>query len=203
MLFRLAYGGKFEYDLIQTENFEEAWERFLSGYKAINITAPFKTLAYEAADLRSPECDECGACNICVKTPGGIKAYNSDYLAVKAIAARTGAESAAVVGYGGAGRAALAAVSSLGMEVTLFRHAELATSKVRADLVIYTLPREVRGIENIECRNLLEANYKDPCLEGIPGYISGKEWHLMQAVTGYELMSGLKPDVEAMRGAYR
>ena len=82
-LFRAGYDGKYLYDLIQTPDFEEAYQRFLDGYNGINVTAPFKELAYAKADILSEECRIIKATNLLVKTPDGIKAYNSDYLGVR------------------------------------------------------------------------------------------------------------------------
>ena len=61
----------------------------------------------------------------------------------------------------------------------------------------------MEGSDRLECRNLLEANYKDPCLGGHPGYIPGTEWLLQQALLGYALMTGEKPDAEAMKAVFR
>ena len=201
-LFTAAYGGRYVYDLIETPDFDEAWRRFLAGYKAINVTAPFKGDAFARVDWRSPECERAGATNLVVKTPEGTKAYNSDYRGVKALLAPLGCRSAAVVGYGGAGKAALAAAEDLGLDTRLYRHAEVAGG-VQADVIIYTLPRAVEGIDRLECAHLLEANYTDPCLAGRPGYIPGSAWLLMQAVTGYALMTGEEPDAAAMEAVFR
>lgn len=200
-LFTAAYGGKYPYDLIETPDFEEAWARFLAGYKAINVTAPFKGDAFARVDWCSPECGRVGATNLVVKTPEGTRAYNSDYLGVKALLEPLGCRTAAVVGYGGAGKAALAAAEDLGLDTQLFRHAEIARG-VRADVIIYTLPRAVEGIDRLDCTHLLEANYKDPCLAGRPGYIPGSAWLLAQAVTGYALMTGEQPDPKAMTAVF-
>lgn len=201
-LFTAAYGGRYVYDLIETPDFDEAWRRFLAGYRAINVTAPFKGDAFARVDWRSPECERAGATNLVVKTPEGTKAYNSDYRGVKALLAPLGCRSAAVVGYGGAGKAALAAAEDLGLDTRLYRHAEVAGG-VQADVIIYTLPRAVEGIDRLDCAHLLEANYKDPCLAGRPGYIPGSAWLLMQAVTGYALMTGEEPDAAAMEAVFR
>ena len=200
-LFRAAYGGKYAYDLIETPDFEEAWARFLAGYKAINVTAPFKGNAYERADWKSPECARSGATNLVVKTPEGLKAYNSDYLGVRALLEPLARGTAAVIGFGGAGKAALAAAEDLGFDTRLYRHAEIAQG-VSADVIVYTLPRFAEGADRLECAHLLEANYKDPCLTGHPGYIPGTAWHLMQAVLGYALMMGEQPDPVPMREVY-
>ena len=202
-LFTAAYAGKYAYDLIETPDFGEAWERFLSDYKAINVTAPFKMEAFAKADWASPECGKIGASNLLVKTSEGIKAYNSDYLGVKRIIEQRGCSgSAAVIGFGGAGKAAYAAAIDCGLDTRLYRHAEIG-SGVSADLVIYTLPGEVEGCRLIECDTLIEANYKDPCLKGHNGYVPGTEWHLWQAILGYSLMTGEQPDAEKMKEIYR
>ncbi len=201
-LFTAAYGGRYVYDLIETPDFDEAWRRFLAGYRAINVTAPFKGDAFARVDWRSPECERAGATNLVVRTPEGTKAYNSDYRGVKALLEPLGCRSAAVVGYGGAGKAALAAAEDLGLDTRLYRHAEVACG-VQADVIIYTLPRAVEGIDRLDCAHLLEANYKDPCLAGRPGYIPGSAWLLMQAVTGYALMTGEEPDAAAMEAVFR
>ena len=82
-LFKAGFDGRHPYDLIEAADFEEAYRLFLEGYDGINVTAPFKELAYGKADILSEECKVIGATNLLVKTPEGIKAYNSDYLGVQ------------------------------------------------------------------------------------------------------------------------
>lgn len=205
-LFREAYDGKYPYDLIETSDFDEAWERFLDGYEAINVTMPFKTLAADRAAMLAeqagkpyligPEVRATGAANILVKTPEGIVARNSDYLGVRKILSRimddwdSPAEvKIAVIGTGGAGRAAEAAAFDCGAVVSTYHHNEISQG-VRADIIIYTLPENVEGTDRLECRYLLEANYKNPCLTGHRNYIPGTEWLKAQAECGYELMTG-------------
>lgn len=200
-LFDAAYHGRYRYELIETPDFNKAWTLFTEAYKAVNVTAPFKVEAFNRADLKSPECERVGATNLCVKTPDGIKAYNSDYMGVKAlIEGRTG--SAAVIGFGGAGKAALAAAEDVGLATKLYRHNEISKG-VEADVIIYTLPRAVDGINKLSCDTLIEANYKDPCLKNHKGYIPGTAWHLQQAILGYSLMTGEEPDCENMKLIYR
>ena len=211
-LFRQAYGGKWSYDLIENPSFEEAWQVFLDGYDAINITAPFKEKAAAKADIQSPEVQSIGAANIAVKTHCGIKVFNSDYLGVRmllqewmespwralcvdrsgargSIGAGVDAEAGclprvAVVGYGGAGKAAAAAAKDMGLEVQVFNRSDHGLAFVRplaelpqasADLLIYSLPmlvpemgvwmERVRKGE-VPCpRYCIEANYRDPVLK--------------------------------------
>ena len=81
-LFEAAYHGKYSYDLIRGEDFEESYDRFLNDYKAVNVTAPFKEKAYAKADIVSGPVALTGAANILVKTPEGVSAYNSDFTGV-------------------------------------------------------------------------------------------------------------------------
>ena len=81
-LFDAAYHGKYSYDLIHGEVFEESYDRFLKDYRAVNVTAPFKEKAYEKADIVSGPVALTGAANILVKTPEGVSAYNSDFTGV-------------------------------------------------------------------------------------------------------------------------
>ncbi|MBO4605862.1 MAG: hypothetical protein J5667_04925 [Bacteroidales bacterium] len=222
-LFAAAYGGRYPYEIIEEEDFDLAFRLFMhEDYRAVNITAPHKMKAADAADWRSPEVERTGAANILVKTPDGlVEAYNSDVAAVRMLMGGLDIRSAMVVGLGGAGRAALAAALGAGLKTSVRRHNELgslhslcsvemtkeavisseAEGEVEKSLVIYTLPRAVPGIENIRCRYLIEANYIDPACENLPGvdhYISGKLWLKAQAIKGYGLMTGEVPDAEAI-----
>jgi len=202
-LFREFCAGRWEYDIIETPSIEEAWSRFVDGpYKAVNVTAPFKEPAFERADIKSTECLRIKAANILVKTPDGIAAYNSDYLAVREMLAIYSSiicsdlidsePSIAVIGFGGAGKAALTASRdfSNGDSVKLFRHNEISDG-VKADIIIYTLPKAVPGTDKLDCSVLIEANYKDPCLAGGPyKYVPGSEWLRLQAELGFPILLG-------------
>lgn len=129
-LFKAGYNGRYTYDLIRTQDFDQAYERFLDGYDGINVTAPFKELAYTKADIISEECRLIGATNLLVKTPDGVAAYNSDYrgllywlngLISGGSEGYTGeaAIKVLIVGLGGAGKAAAVAAWKTGMKVTL------------------------------------------------------------------------------------
>lgn len=90
-LFKAAYGGRYRYDLIEGDDFETSWAKFLAGYKAINITAPFKENAYrkvlEAAISGKGDMDgsvfRTGATNLVMKAAdGSLHAYNSDFTGI-------------------------------------------------------------------------------------------------------------------------
>ena len=86
---------------------------------------------------------------------------------------------------------------------------------VKFNIIIYNIPSAIPQLAEItvhtDCRakHILEANYKDPSfnkelIDKLLGdnpnssYTSGKTWLLYQAVTGYELFTGEKPDLARM-----
>ena len=80
------------------------------------------------------------------------------------------------------------------------------------DLIIYTLPVRLSEIERLSnadyagedngtAKIILEANYKTPAFDlenNACQYINGKNWLLYQAVTGYGILCGELPDIDAM-----
>ena len=217
-LFEAAYGGRYSYDLLEGADFSVSWQRFLDGYDGINITAPFKQDAFRAVDVLSEDARRCGAVNLAVKTADGLAGFNTDVDGVVLAVQETGlpVTEALVVGCGGAGRAAAVAAQRLGCRVTLTnrtsaRAASLASqlgcawaplptlTSLSPDLVIYTVPGPMEGLPDFPEAVILEANYKTPCLEGHGrAYVSGLRWLLYQAVAGYEIFTGEKPDASAM-----
>lgn len=254
-LFKAGYAGKYPYELIETADFEEAYNRFLNGYDGINVTAPFKELAYAKADILSEECRIIKATNLLVRTPEGVKAYNSDYLGVRMwlMEAAEGFFSTPpqphstarvlIVGTGGAGKAAAVAAASLGMEVTLMNRsiekAEAVAGSIaemngniavevrpmedfrccfrKADIVIYNIPSAIPALGELTSEDfnpgyqkfILEANYRNPSFDDTligkmnasnpaASYTDGKVWLLYQALTGYEIFTGEKPDLGSM-----
>ena len=242
-LFKAGYEGRYPYDLIKTDDFEDAYGRFLKDYDGINVTAPFKELAVRKADILSEECRLIGAANILIKTPEGIKAHNSDHLGVRQWLSEV-AESLdirptiLIVGLGGAGKAAAAAAHNLGYDLILMNRdiskAEMMAArlndradginiiKVRpltdftecfreADIIIYNIPTAIPQLAELTDEDfrgtkvVLEANYKNPSFDKTltdrmirsnpnARYVSGETWLLYQALTGYEIFTGEKPD---------
>lgn len=254
-LFKAGYAGKYPYELIETGDFEEAYNRFLNGYDGINVTAPFKELAYAKADILSEECRIIKATNLLVRTPEGVKAYNSDYLGVRMWLMEAGegffstppqphsTARVLIVGTGGAGKAAAVAAASLGMEVTLMNRsiekAEAVAGSIaemngtiaaevrpmedfrccfrEADIVIYNIPSAIPALGELTSEDfnpgyqkfILEANYRNPSFDDTligkmnasnpaASYTDGKVWLLYQALTGYEIFTGEKPDLGSM-----
>lgn len=118
-LFRAGFGDLYNYDLIETVDFKEAYSRFMNEYDAVNVTAPFKEKACRKADILSDECKIIGACNVLKKTEDGVLAANTDYLGVMQSLLPYQKEGkfkpiTMVVGCGGAGKAAAYAALKLG-----------------------------------------------------------------------------------------
>ena len=241
-LFKAGYDGRYPYELIETPDFEEAYQRFIEGYDGINVTAPFKEEAIRKAEILSEECRKIGATNLLVKTPEGIKAYNSDYLGVrmwlKEVLSDLSHEGACedetykhvkvlVVGLGGAGKAAAAAAESLGMTVIRMNRTvkdeiirpldEFIEHFRESDIIIYNIPAAIPSLNDLSDEDftpgkpifILEANYKNPSFDksitdkmkaANPSayYTGGRTWLLYQAVTGYEIFTGEKPDFTKM-----
>ena len=232
-LFKAGYEGRYPYELIEGENFEESYRKFLEEYDGINVTAPFKELAFAKADILSSECEAVGATNLLVKTPQGVKAFNSDFLGVRMWLEEVAAEvltekiSVLIVGLGGAGKAAAAAAESLGIKVVRMNRT-VRDEKTRplddfkecfkeADIIIYNIPTAIQALNELTDKDfkpgkpkfILEANYKDPSFgkeilakmqtaNPLARYTGGKTWLLYQAVTGYEIFTGEKPDLAGL-----
>lgn len=231
-LFKAGYDGRYPYELIENEDFEKAYQRFLDEYDGINVTAPFKEYAFAKADILSEECKSTGASNLLVKTPEGVKAYNSDYLGVRMwlqeVADPAGMPlNVLIAGLGGAGKAAAAAAESLGMKVVRMNRT-VRDKAIRpledfrecfreADIIIYNIPTGIRGLDELSDedfsagrpKHILEANYRNPSFTGtfvermkavnpMATYTGGRIWLLYQALTGYEIFTGEKPDLRKM-----
>jgi len=193
-LFKAGYDGKYPYELIETADFEEAYDRFLEGFDGINVTAPFKELAFAKADIISEECKAVKATNLLIKTPEGVKAYNSDYLGVRMWLSevarfsyppqpQTAPLNVLIVGLGGAGKAAAAAAESLGMEVVRMNRtirddsmrplSDFTKCFKEADIVIYNIPSAIPELNDLKDNDfnpgkpkfIMEANYKDPSFD--------------------------------------
>ena len=247
-LFAAAYGGRWQYNLIEGDDFEISWQRFIDEYQAINITAPFKEKAFaeilahgvlgggfpvgngndsSRAGNGEDEVKAIGAINIAVKESDGlVHGYNSDYLGVLKILRDKGfgpGRTALVAGFGGAGKAAAAAAKAAGLDTLICNRTrynpairpleELPVLAGVADILIYTLAFPVPELDFLLKAGtgktggakepaqaadghgfpaaILEANYRTPCLAGLPGYIPGTQWLRAQAETGYPLMTGL------------
>jgi shikimate dehydrogenase/3-dehydroquinate dehydratase type I len=102
------------------------------GFHGFNVTHPLKSAAFELADRTGPGAEACGVANTLSVGPDGVEAENTD---LSAILRRLGelrtegrwdGSAAGVIGAGGAARATLAALRSLGVETFLWARREEA-----------------------------------------------------------------------------
>lgn len=224
--FTAAYNGRWQFDLIEGPDFEVLWQKFLREYKAANVTAPYKEMAFRKADILTPEVQNICATNLIVNTSDGVKAYNSDYRGVKQVMINAGMKegnTALIVGCGGAGKAAAFAAKELGLKTFVTNRTEeksMATAShmglevhpfnepLSVDFLVYTIPETIEDITRFRGKIVLEAAYASRAftpeiLESIGArYISGKEWHFQQAIAGYGMMTGMAPDIDATRKVY-
>lgn len=218
-LFGAAYDGRYPYDLLDFDSFDDAWQCFLHGYDGINVTAPFKQDAFRAVTSLDDNARRSGAVNLVVKRPGGIlEGHNTDVDGVLYALSGQQFSDVLVVGAGGAARAAVVAALRLGARVsvvnrTFAKAQELSAIDpavtavpteempvLRPSLVIYTLPGRAPVPAGLPLSGaaVLEAEYKAPVLAGHPRYISGRQWLLGQAVAGYSLFTGEMPSAQKM-----
>ena len=215
-LFAELCPGKGTYDLIEEPDFEKAYARFLSDYDAVNVTMPFKELAYYKCRPGSDAVRTIKAVNILKKEGDKVLGYNSDYLGVKSILEDVPAKGRRllVVGCGGAAKAAAVAAVDAGCSVAItnrsyekcysfVRHSDLDIDVLelkdvdidKFDFVIYAIPAPIAELDgwNFAGKTVLEANYASPCLrdktltEG-GSYIEGKVWLREQAISGFKIM---------------
>lgn len=153
---------------------------------------------------------------------------------------------ALIVGCGGAGKAAAVAAAEMGFETALMNRttekaqsiadslpeynfivdpvSDFRSALKECDLVIYTLPVKLDGIDELSADDfagegylertkppkiILEANYKTPAFTeealmkmSASGckYVPGRNWLVYQALTGYGIMTGKEPDCNALLG---
>lgn len=208
--------GLYSYELIEEPDFEKSIARFLEDFAAINVTAPYKEEAYRIADSASYEAMRCGATNLLIKSREGIKAFNTDFLAVREILQSLPAgssEKVLIIGGGGAARAAAAATLEEGLPLTMINRSLAGLSaysawlkehnpKGRAEFGIVTEPPEdFEGII-ISClpvrprlpesyyrrSTVIEACYHPAFLAELPcrRYISGLSWLRLQAEAAWK-----------------
>ncbi len=92
-----------------------------AGACGFNVTVPHKLAAFELATERTFVADQTGAVNVLVFREGGVLGSNTDVHGVKEAVGELEVEAtnALVLGAGGAGRAAVHALTELGIEVTV------------------------------------------------------------------------------------
>lgn len=133
LLHRLAgeqNGLAVQYDrLVPAEmgkSFDQIFEAARAGgFRGLNITYPYKEIAFRAVRIDDPQVRRIGAINTIVFTEEGPKGYNTDYSgfidAYRNVRGRAAPGAVAMAGTGGVGKAIAFALLSLGArEIRLF-----------------------------------------------------------------------------------
>ena len=215
-LFAELCPGKGTYDKIEEPDFEKAYGIFMRDYDAVNVTMPFKELAYYKCKPGSDAVRTMKAVNILKKEGDKVVGYNSDYLGVKDILEQEGVagERLLVVGCGGAAKAAAVAAADAGCKVSMtnrsyekcysfVRHSNLDVEVLELKdvslesfkYIIYAIPAPIDELANwsFAGKTVMEANYANPCLRDRVAadggkYIEGIVWLRAQAVAGFQIM---------------
>ena len=177
-LFKAGYNGRWAYDLIEGNDFENSFQRFMKEYQGINVTAPFKEMAFARADILSEECRLIGAANILVKTSDGVLACNSDFLGVRRWLQEVGAGDGSAVliaGCGGAGKAAAFACATLGCKTVLMN-------------------RNRSKAESIASKAGGKLHFEVADLDGFPDALKESDILIYNIPSAIPALSGLKPE---------
>ncbi len=122
--FHAEHFGDFWLEVVESGRFEELGLEL----RGLSITAPYKAVALALAGAPSPRATAVGAANTLVQTDGVWEAETTDPEGVILPLGRLGVEllgaETAVVGAGGAGRAAVVGLQEAGARVTLVNRSE-------------------------------------------------------------------------------
>jgi shikimate dehydrogenase len=181
-----------------------------AGFAGANVTAPYKREVVDECDEVDNDVARSGSANTLVFRAGRILASTTD----AAVLDEIDAETAAVVGAGGAGRAYAAALSRRGAEVRVFSrdgdwppqtddvalvvHATPVVDAVlfrpRRDQVVVDLPYRVDGGRTALAAAAEEAGCS---------VIDGAEALVRQGAASFVIWTGIPAPVDVMRAAVR
>ena len=116
----LGLSGAYVHFAVRPDNALRAFKSLKStSISGVNVTAPLKQIAFEAADEHTPDAAKLGVSNCLYKRDGKLIAHNTDLEGfaaplIKAMGAKELAESSALIlGTGGASRAVIGALLAL------------------------------------------------------------------------------------------
>ena len=190
-----------------------------AGRIGANVTQPHKLAVCELVDELAPEVERLGAANTIVRHGSRLAAHNTDLPGLAAeLADLGGFRTAAVLGAGGASRAAQAALTDAGVTVQVVNRAAWATLPgvlAEVDLVVNATPIGTGADESPVPASLLRPDLAvlDLVYRPSPTRLvrearaagaaarDGGGVLLRQAAASFELWTGRGAPVEAMRTA--
>lgn len=202
------------------------------GLCGFNVTSPFKEEIYDLVDERTAAAETIGAINTITFTDGKSKGFNVDGDGVMAMCASADFEPAgsrtAVLGAGGAARAAAHALKGAGADVVIVNRSEergrsaadaigcgfaqlgsAADELKGAQAVFACLPKSVDDFDHRMLSSdqiVFDANYGDSVFGRAAKkagcrYVDGREWLLGQALSVYRIFTGADAPESIMREA--
>lgn len=83
-------------------------------------------------------------------------------------------------------------------------HHTLVEYLPQSSIVVYALPVKDQSIISMipDSAVVIEPNYANPCLNDRELYLGGDVWLLMQAIAGFEFLTGIRPNVNRMLEAF-
>jgi shikimate dehydrogenase len=181
-----------------------------AGFAGANVTTPYKQEVVDECDEVDDEVARSGSANTLVFRDGRVLASTTDAAVLDVI----DAETAAVVGAGGAGRAFAAALSRRGAEVRVFSRAgDWPPETAHAALVVHATP-VVNGlvVELSRGQTVIDLPYR---ADGRPTALSaaaeeagcrlfdGPEVLVRQGAASFEIWTGTSAPLDVMRAAVR
>ena len=227
-LFRAGYPASVHsYELFPANNIEEAFSIIRDeNIAGVNVTTPFKESVLKYAQKTDSLAKEIEASNLLMRSGNDFTAYNTDYYGVKESLRQYASNGGriAIIGCGGAGRAAAIAARDLGFDVVVLNRDKIKAgnfalknslgfagfeqfSEIAGDakIIIDTLPvlTDIYDRINLKSKIVFEAKYSKPvlktkCLEDGAVYVPGALWLLNQAVPSFRMFTGEEPNISAM-----
>ncbi len=219
----------YTYDLIELDNAGEI-EKTIQKYDGLNITIPYKISVMNSLDKVDNKAKEIGAVNTLVKINGQKVGFNTDSYGFKQYFVNKNFTKALIIGAGGASRAVYTSLLELGIDVTITNRtkqkalditkqyltplqAEQAISDF--DLLINATPVGIDGISMpIKVDNIKRNTYvidliynplKTPliieCEKRGCKVANGVDMLIHQGAKAFELWTGKKADINAMKNA--
>ncbi|HEX6665763.1 MAG TPA: shikimate dehydrogenase [Solirubrobacterales bacterium] len=134
----LGLGEEWRYEAIEVAPEEfEARVRAMSGegFVGANVTVPHKLAALAIADVASEMASEIGAANTLIFRASGIEAHNTDAGGlIASLPERPTGHRALVLGAGGAARAAIWALATVGASVEIWNRTPARAETVRVEV---------------------------------------------------------------------
>jgi shikimate dehydrogenase len=181
-----------------------------AGFAGANVTTPYKQAVVDECDDVDEEVARSGSANTLVFRSGRILASTTD----AAVLAEIEAETAAVVGAGGAGRAFAAALSRRGTQVRVFsRSGDWPPEAGDAALVVHATPVvDDLVVEPSRAQIVIDLPYRaDGRRTALAAaaervgcrLLDGRDVLVRQGAASFEIWTGIPAPVAVMRAAVR